>query len=145
MNEKEKRMQHVITASKEIIELKRILRMLNFVVWQLKKLRLKIATIKQAESEIEERITGLKLFIAAQMKIVTKDIPFFPEITHFTQSEMDAGYSLTEIPMGDDKEAFDEDGDLTYKFLKYVLILHNGKVYPYQGNEKLAAREAKPV
>ena len=137
IEDKSKFMKAIITASKEIITIKRLRRELLYIKGQLSLLRADITYVSLAYAELLERVLHLQEFIKARMIVLAKDIPFFPEITHFTQQEMDAGYVMIEIPFGDDKEVFDEDGELTHKFLKYVLILHNGKILPYEGEEKL--------
>jgi len=144
----EKKMSSVIRASKEIINLKLSLGELRKAVSRLEKTNADaVIRLRVIENEIRARILVVQNYIAAVMKDVTANIPFFPAITHFTQVELDNGYAIVEISMSEDgPEYFDDEGDFVERFLRYAIILHNGKTIPFiAANSQVILNEARPV
>jgi hypothetical protein len=140
-------MKEVIRESKRIITLKRALELLSTTEYLLKRAQSPhIFKVTTAQSEIQISIRMIEIYIAGKMAKVVGNIPFFPEITHFTQKELDAGYAVVEHSLSDGPEYFDKDGDFVEVFVKHAIILHNGKVIPFShANSQVIINQAKPV
>ena len=149
------RMESVIRASREIIEIKKLLRQSKWLQADLERFKFPNKSMNDIIYSLKTMLIKVENYIALRMKpILNPCFHFNCVITHFTQEEMDRGYHLIERQLdppeeGEEPMYFDSEGNFVPYFERYALILQNGKVYPFSenGQSKVGKilKEASPV